>query len=68
MKDWEEGYITSDDYQTYFATDTIMRKEARAKVKFKLATLLNLKLSTQNSIKTFKSVEKQLLMEVKCAE
>ena len=24
-------YITSDDYQTYFATDTIMRKEARAK-------------------------------------
>ena len=24
-------YITSDDYQTYFATDTVMRKEARAK-------------------------------------
>ena len=31
-------YITSDDYQTYFATDTIMRKQARATYEEGVAT------------------------------
>jgi len=31
-------YITADDYQTYFATDVVMRKDARAKYEEGLAT------------------------------